>query len=78
MAALLAWWEKINKDKNSKHCHNKWKLFSPFVPSIDGMLGREDLVVLTKLSRLIEKKMDKLILHVQGWINGWIAITVAR
>ena len=40
MTSLLARWENINKDKHGKHCNNQWKMFLPFVLSIDGMLGR--------------------------------------
>ena len=60
MAALLEWWEKINKDKHGKHCHYQQKYFSPFVLSIDGMIPREFLVVLAILSRIMATKMDKL------------------
>ena len=27
METLLDFWEKINKDKHGKHCHDKWKHF---------------------------------------------------
>ena len=50
MTALLAMWENIKKDKHGKHCHDQWKMFSPFVLSVDGILGRESLVVISKLS----------------------------
>ena len=53
MAALLACWEKINKDKHGKECHDQQKYFSPFIISVDDMLGREALVVLTNLIRLM-------------------------
>ena len=42
------------------------------------MLGREALAVLVNLSRLMAEKIDEPILHVQGWINGQIAIMAAR
>ena len=45
MAALLAQWEMIKKDKHGKHCHNQRKHLLPFVLSVDGMIGREALVV---------------------------------
>ena len=51
MIALLSRWEKINKDKHSKHCHDQRKHISPFVFSVDRMLGREDLVVLSQSSQ---------------------------
>ena len=50
MTALLARCEKIKKDKHGEHCHNQWKHFSPFVLSVDGMLGRESLVFISQLS----------------------------
>ena len=62
---LLDQWEKIKKDNHGKHCHNQLKQFSTFVLSVDGMLGREALVLLANLSQLIAAKMDEPILHVQ-------------
>ena len=59
MTALLTWWEIISKDKHGKHCNNQRKHFSPFVLSVDGMLGREDLVVLLQLSQVIPEKMEE-------------------
>ena len=40
MVVLLARWETTNKDKHGKHCNDQQKQFSPFVLSVDGMLGR--------------------------------------
>ena len=51
---------------------------SPFIIFVNGMLGREALVILTQLSRIMAAKVDKSILHVWGWINGQISIAVAR
>ena len=78
LAALLYWWEKIKKDKHGKHCHGEQKHFSRFVISVDGMIGRETLVVLMNLSQLLAEKIYQLIFHVQGWINGRIAISIKR
>ena len=47
MTALLARWEKIKKEKQGKHCHNQQKHFLPFVFSVDRMLGREALVMIS-------------------------------
>ena len=44
--------------------------------SIDGMIGREALVVL--FSQIVVAKLDEPISHLRGWINGWIAIAVTR
>ena len=53
ITALLVRWEKIKKDKHGKHFHDQWKHFSPFVLSVDGMLGSESLVVLSQLSGVV-------------------------
>ena len=71
-------WEKEKKDKNGKHCHEQHKRFYPFVLLVDGMLGKEALVVLTNLSRLMVEKLEEPISHVRGWVNGRIAVAVAR
>ena len=42
------------------------------------MIGREALVVLVNLSRLMVEKIDELILHVRVWINGRIIIAFMR
>ena len=56
MDKLLACWEKQKKDNHGKHCHKKQKHLSPFVPSVNGMIGKEALVVLANLIRLMAKK----------------------
>ena len=38
---LLAFWENENRDKHDEHCHDQRKHFSPFVLSLDGILGKE-------------------------------------
>ena len=53
MTSLLARWENIKKDEHGKHCHDQRKQFLPFVLSVEGILGREALVVLSQLSRVM-------------------------
>ena len=53
---LLARWEKIKKNKHGKHCHDQQKHFSPFVLSVDGMIGREAVIVHSQSSRVMAKK----------------------
>ena len=77
MVALLTWWETINKDKHGKHCHNQCKHFSLFIVSVNGILGRKALAVLTQLSKTMAEKMEKRIPHIWVWINGQITIAVA-
>ena len=68
----------MKKKKHGRHCHNKRKHCSPFVLSVDGMLGKDAQVVLTTLSQLMAPKTEEQILHVKSWVNGQIAIAVAR
>ena len=78
ITALLYRWDKIKKDKHGKNFHGQRKHFSPFVLSVGLILGREALLVLANLGRLVAAKMYEPISHVQGWINGQIVIAVAR
>ena len=43
---------------------------------MDGMMGKQALVILATLSRLVAEKMDKPFLHITGWVNGRIVIAV--
>ena len=52
--------------------------FSPFVLSVDGMMGKDALVVLSTLSLLMATKLDEHISHVTGWVNSRIKIAVSR
>ena len=56
---------------------NNGNVFAIFL-SVDGMLGRKALVVLSKLGRFIVEKMEETLLQVRGWVNGRITITVER
>ena len=64
MDKLLARWENIKKEKHGKDCYDKWKHFSPFFLLIDGIMGKEALVVLANLSRLMVKK----------WVNPFCTL----
>ena len=66
LTSLLSRWEKIKKDKHGKQFHDQQKHFSPFFLSWDEMIGREDLVVLSKLSRVMAEKREEPLLQVQG------------
>ena len=74
---LLYCWGEINKEKYVKNCHKQRKLFYLFTLLLDGVLGREILVVHVNLSRIVSVKMNESLSHVLGWIIGQIAITIA-
>ena len=78
MDKLLAGCDKTKKDKHGKACYDQQRHFSPFVLSVDGVMGKEALVVLALLSQLMATKMDEPILHVTGWVNGRIVIKFSR
>ena len=66
MTSHLARRENIKKYKHSKHYHDKQKFFSPFVLSVDGIIVREALVVLSHLSLVMVEKREESLLQVQG------------
>ena len=78
MTLLLARWEKIKKDKHGKHCNDQRKLFLPFIISMDGMLWRSYLVVLSQLTLAMAEKREEPPFQVQGWVNRCIEIAVER
>ena len=50
MDKLLAGWEKLKKEKYGQARYNQRRKFSPFVLSVEGMMGKEALVVLATFS----------------------------
>ena len=58
MTSLLARWENIKKDKHGKHCNDQRRYVSLFVLSVDGIIGREALVVISQMSRLMAYKRE--------------------
>ena len=59
MKSLLARWENIKKYKHGKHYHERRKCFSPFVLSVDGILGREAPVGISQLSWIMAEKREE-------------------
>ena len=78
MTSLLVRWEEIKKYKHGKNCNNQHKHFSTFFISVERMLGREALIMISQLSPVMEEKREEPLLKVWGWVNGSIAIAVAR
>ena len=77
MTSLLTRWENNKKGKHVSTVTTNG-FFSPFVLSVDGMLGRAALVVLSQLSRFMADKMEETLSQVREWVNGRTAIAVAR
>ena len=77
MDNLLACWDK-EKEINTVRIATYNKKNSPFALPVDGIAGKEDLVVLINLSRLIAIKIKELLSHVDGWVNVRITIAAPR
>ena len=58
MDKLLEGWEKIKKDKHGHSFYYKRKHFSMIVFPVDGVMGKEALVLLATLSQLVTAKMN--------------------
>ena len=59
-------------------CHDQQKKSFLFVLTVDGILGKEALVTLNNLIRLIVTKIEEPLSQVRGWVNRWIESTVMR
>ena len=76
MTPLLARWENIKKDNHSKHCHDQQKHYSLFVISVEIMLEKEALVLISQLSQVMAEKREEPFSQVWGSLNGRITIAV--
>ena len=59
-------------------CNDQHKYFSLFVLSVNKILRKAALAILTNLSRRMADKHEEHISQVRGWFNGRIKITIAR
>ena len=50
MTEFLYRWDTIKNDKYGNHCHDQQKNISRFVISVEFMVGKEALVLITNLS----------------------------
>ena len=67
-----------NEEGQARAALTQATIFSPFILSIYGMLGKYARVVITTLSQLMNAKIEESISHVKGLVNGWVAIVVGR
>ena len=70
--------DKLKKDKYLKHCLSKNWHFSPFIVSIDGLLGVEAGMVLKKIAEDQAAKMDVPRSVVINWLRTQISIASLR
>ena len=77
-ANVLAQQENEKKRKYSKKCTEQHKNFTPFIISIDGLLGNEAKSFLQHLSRMLAEKWQKPYSQVRGYVNSKISIACLR
>ena len=70
--------EKEKKNKYAKKCLEQRRTFTPFVISVDGMMGKEAHAVLKHLAHLYVDKWDLTYSKVRGYINAQISLACLR
>jgi hypothetical protein len=75
---VLAQHEREKKKKDIEPCLEQHRHFTPFVVSMDGLLGKEAKTLLKHLSALLSKKWEKPYSEVCGYVNAQISIAIVR
>ena len=70
--------EKEKKDKYLKSCLERRRHFTPFVVSVDGVLGDEALTTLRRLSRKLAGKWKRPYPVILGYVKAKISLSVLR
>jgi hypothetical protein len=70
--------EREKKRKYLKACLEQRRHFSPFVASMDGLLGKESRSLLKKLSTLLAEKWEKPYSEMCGYVNVRMSIAMVR
>ena len=70
--------EEEKKKKYSKKCLEQRRSFTPFVLSVDGMLGKEAQTLLKQLAYKYVSKWDLTYSKVRGYLNSKISISCLR
>eukprot|EP00957_Ditylum_brightwellii_P002398 183970-Ditylum_brightwellii.AAC.1 len=70
--------EKEKKAKYLQACLKQSHHFSPFIVSVDGMLGKEADMVLKQLSQKLAAKWECPILHASNYIKTAISLSTMR
>eukprot|EP00957_Ditylum_brightwellii_P163881 12476371-Ditylum_brightwellii.AAC.1 len=73
--------EKQEKDKKRKYlqaCIDQRRHFSPFVVSVDGMLGKEAAIVLKRISQKLAQKWDCPMSYASNYVKTTMSIGLVR
>ena len=70
--------EKEKKTKYAKKCLDQQRTFTPFVVTVDGMLGKEANSLLKHIAHLFVAKWDLTYSKVRGYLNAKISLACLR
>ena len=70
--------EQEKKRKYSKKCLEQRRNFTPFVLSVDGMMGKEAQALLKHLADIYVAKWDLIYSQIRGYLNAKISIACLR
>ena len=77
-AKVLEGYEKLKIRKYAAACKAQRRTFTPFVVSVDGLLGRQAKTFLQRLSGLLAKKWERPYATVCGYVRASISFAIMR
>jgi hypothetical protein len=77
-AKVLESQEKEKKQKYLEACLERRRHFTPFVCSVDGMLGREAKTFAQRLAAMLANRWEKSYSQVCGYVNSRLSISIVR
>jgi hypothetical protein len=77
-AKVIETQEKEKKRKYLENCLKQRRHFTPFVVSVDGLLGREAATFSKRLAAKLASKWQRSYSEVCGYVNARLSITIVR
>jgi hypothetical protein len=77
-AKVIETQEKEKKRKYLENCLKQRRHFTPFVVSVDGLLGREAATFSKRLAAKLASKRQRTYSEVCGYVNARLSITIIR
>jgi hypothetical protein len=74
----MAEWLKKKKKKYLQPCLDQWCHFTPFVVSVDGLVGNDAMTVIKTLTEDQAQNTDKLYSHLCGFLWARLSIVIVR
>ena len=70
--------ENSKKSKYLEDCLEQRRDFTPFIASVDGLLGKEAQMLLKKISELLARKWGRPYSKIASYVNARISIALTR